>query len=150
MNHLVELSSLAQVLNQETDSYTQSLAELEKKLNRLNLGIEAWVVLFESGRAGTPNGDTYSQTLLGYAKTEEGWGFAVKDKRIERGFFENDPACPYENEYDDGAAKLLLKSSRELRIRAAGRIEELLLGLIARANKVIPTLRKAKELSQAV
>jgi len=60
---------------------------LVPKLNRLNLGVEAWVVLFESGQAGTPNRDTYSRTLLGYAKTEEGWGFAVKDKRIERVFF---------------------------------------------------------------
>jgi len=77
---------------------------LVPKLNRLNLGVEAWVVLFESGQAGTPNRDTYSRTLLGYAKTEEGWGFAVKDKRIERGFFENDPTCRYENEYDEGSA----------------------------------------------
>jgi hypothetical protein len=150
MNHLAELSSLAQVLNQETDAYTKSLTELEKKLNGFNLGIEAWVVLIESGKAGTPNRDTYSQTLLGYAKTEDGWGFAVKEKHVERGFFEGDPSCPYENEYDDGPAKLLLKSSRELRIRAAGRVEELLQALIARANQVIPTLKKAKELSQTI
>ncbi|SRR6266478_683742 len=150
MTHLAELSSLAQVLNQETDAYTKSLSELEKTLNGFNLGIEMWVLLTESGVSGTPNRDTYTQTLLGYAKTEEGWGFAVKEKRIERGFFENDTSCPYTNEYEQGAAKLLLKSSRELRIRAAGRIEELLQALVARATQVIPTLKKAKELSQTV
>jgi hypothetical protein len=150
MNHLSQLSSLAQVLNQETDSYTKSLTELQKRINGLNLGIETWVVLSESGKAGTPNRDTYRQTLLGYAKTDEGWGFAIQERRIERGFFQDDSNCPYENEYDEGPAKLLLKSSRELRIRAAGRIEDLLQGLIARANDVIPTLKKAKEFSQTI
>src|SRR6266853_1611368 len=44
---------------------------LVPKLNRLNLGVEAWVVLFESGQAGTPNRDTYSRTLLGYARLKK-------------------------------------------------------------------------------
>jgi hypothetical protein len=150
MTHLSQLASLAAALNQETDSYTQSLAELEKKLNRLNLGIEAWVVLTEAAKSGNPSRDSYEETILGYAKTEEGWGFAIKDKRVERGYYQGDPDCPWENEYDEGPAKLLLKSSRELRIRAAGRIEELLEALTARANEVIPTLKKAKELAQSI
>jgi hypothetical protein len=150
MNHLSQLSSLAQVLNQETDSYTKSLTELEKKINALNLGIETWVLLIESGESGNSNRGIYRQTLLGYAKTDEGWGFAVQERRVERGFFENDSSCPYENEYDEGPAKLLLKSSRDLRIRAARKIEDLLQGLIAKANDVIPTLKKAKELSQTI
>jgi hypothetical protein len=150
MNHLSQLSSLAQVLNQETDSYTKSLTELEKKINALNLGIETWVLLIESGESGNSNRGFYRQTLLGYAKTDEGWGFAVQERRVERGFFENDSNCPYENECDEGPAKLLLKSSRDLRIRAARKIEDLLEGLIAKANDVIPTLKKAKELSQTI
>lgn len=150
MNHLAQLSSLAAVLNQETDAYTKSLADLEKKLNRLNLGIEAWVVLTESSKSGTPNRDTTTRTILGYAKTEEGWGFALQEIRVERGYYQNDADCPWENQYEEAPPKLLLKSSRELRMRAAHRIEELLQALIARANDVIPTLQKAKELCESV
>lgn len=147
MEHLEQLSSLAAILNQETDSYTQSLAALEKKLNSMNLGIEAWVVLTESGQEGTPNRDSYQRILFGYAKTDEGWGFAIKEKRVERGFWQNDEDCPWENEYDEGPAKLLLKSSRELRIKAARQLENLMQTLTARANEVIPTLQNAQRLA---
>ena len=150
MNHLSQLSSLAQALNQETDSYTKSLIELQKRLNKFNLGIEVWVGLLESGQAGTPNQGTYSQTLLGYAKVDKGWGLAIKEKRIERVFVDGDSSCPYENDYDEGPAKLLLECSRELRILAAGRMERLLEALITAANDVIPTLRKARELAQSI
>src|SRR5258708_2986388 len=104
MEQIAQLSSLAAVLNQETDSYTQSLTELEKKLNGLNLGIEAWVVLGESQLQGDVNRDSHTRTLLGYGKTDEGWGFVVKEKRVERGYWQNDLDCPWENEYD-GSAK---------------------------------------------
>jgi hypothetical protein len=150
MTNLAELSALASVLNKETDAYVQSLTDLEKKINRLNLGIEAWIVLVESGASGTPNRETTQRTLLGYAKTEEGWGFAVKEKRVERGYWQDDPDCPWENEYDNGPAKFLLKSSRELRIRAAARIEDLLKALIGRTNEVIPELKKAQELAASL
>ena len=109
-----------------------------------------WVGLLESGQAGTPNQGTYSQTLLGYAKVDKGWGLAIKEKRIERGFVDGDSSCPYENDYDEGPAKLLLECSRELRILAAGRMERLLEALITAANDVIPTLRKARELAQSI
>ena len=91
-----------------------------------------------------------AEPLLSSAKTEEGWGFTVKDRRVERGYWQGDEDCHWENEYDEGPAKLLLKSSRELRIGAAGRLEDLLTSLVARANEVIPTLKKPKQLAQSL
>ncbi len=150
MVNLAELSRLAEALNQQTDLYTQSLTELEKKLVRMNLGIETWVTLMEVATSGTPNRDTCIRTLLGFAKTSEGWGFATKEYRIERGYFQGDEDCPYENHYEESPAKLLLKSSREVRIRAAGRIEELLDALKDRAEQTIPKLREASDLARQV
>lgn len=148
MAKLAELSYLAETLNQETDVYTQSLADLERKLVRMNLGIETWVVLEEIRTSGTPKRDTCTRTLLGFAKTGEGWGFAVQDVRIERGFFQGDSDCPYENQYEDAPPKLLLKSSRDLRIKAASRIEYLLDALKRNAEQTIPALREAREVAQ--
>jgi hypothetical protein len=73
----------------------------------------------------------------------------VKEKRVERGYWENDLDCPWENEYE-GSAKLLLKSSRELRIKAAERLEDLLSALVERANEVIPTIQKAKQVAKSL
>src|ERR1700678_2920978 len=94
---LAELSRLAETLNKETDSYTQSLVQLEKKLSKMNLGVGAWVPLKECGTLGTPRRDSSLLTMLGYAKTSDGWSFALKDVRIERGYFEGDESCPWEN-----------------------------------------------------
>ena len=73
MTSLAELSRIAEILNQETDSYTQSLANLEKKLVHIKLGVEAWIVLSEVATSGVPARDSRIRTLLGFAKTDEGW-----------------------------------------------------------------------------
>jgi hypothetical protein len=150
MAPLAELSRLAETINKETDAYTQSLAQLENKLNKLNLGIEVWVALRASASTGNPKRDSYVRTLLGYAKTSEGWGFAVQDERVERGYFQGDSDCPWENTYEETPPKLLLKASREVRIEAAGRIEELLQALQSRAEEVVPTLRQASAIAKQI
>jgi len=144
----IELTALASVLNEESNAYTQSLVSLQAKINKLNLGIEAWVTLSEGEKTGEPGRDTTIRTLFGYARTSDGWGFATKRVRIERGFFEGDHQCPWENHYDEEAPKLLLKSSRELRIQAAEHIESLLEALKDRAEEVLPTLEKAQQLAK--
>lgn len=147
MNKLAELSRLAATLNQETDTYTKSLGELEKKLTLMNLGVEVWLPLKENSATGTPDRDVSIQTFLGYAKTDEGWGFAVKRMRVEAGFYENDRDCPWQNTYEEEPPKLLLKASRELRIEAAKKIEALLEALTEKAQELVPTLQKARGLA---
>jgi hypothetical protein len=88
--------------------------------------------------------------MLGYAKTSDGWSFALKDVRIERGYFEGDESCPWENHYDQGEPKPLLKSSRELRILAAGRIGDLLVSLLAAGNAAVKALREAKRVAEQI
>ena len=147
-NHLAQLAQLAQTLNEQTDAYTESLKQLESKLRQMNLGVEAWVPLKETRMSGTPDRDSSMRTLLGYAKTSEGWGFAVRDVRIERGFFEGDESCPWENGYSEGEPKLLMKSSRELRILAAGQIGELLTALKAVGDEAVKAVYEARLLTE--
>jgi hypothetical protein len=140
-SRLEHLSRLAQTLNKETDAYTESLAQLEARLGQLSLGVEAWVKL------EAPSSDDKIITTFGYAKTPEGWGFAIQETRVERGFFEGDRDCPWENHYNQGDPRLLLKSSRELRILAASRMEELLAALEASANQAVAALQRAQQLA---
>jgi hypothetical protein len=143
-NQLAELSHLAQVLNKETDAYSEALSQLENKLKKMNLGIEAWVNLAESSVSGNPMRSTFWRTMLGFAKTSDGWGFAVKQVRVESGFYENDESCPWENHYDESEPKLLLKASREQRIIAAQRMEYLLKELTGQARATISFLQQAR------
>jgi hypothetical protein len=150
-NQLAELSHLAQTLNRETDTYTEALTQLESKLKKMNLGVEAWVTLDETGVSGTPMRGTYMRTMLGFAKTfPDGWGFAVKELRIEAGLYEGEESQPYENQYDEDQPKLLLKSSRELRIRASQRIGYLLNELRDQAQAAIKSLQEARKLAGQV
>jgi hypothetical protein len=150
-NQLAELSHLAETLNKETDTYTEALTQLESKLKKMNLGIEAWVILDETDGSGTPLRGTSMRTMLGYAKTfPDGWGFAVKEVRVERGLYEGDESSPWENHYEEDQPKLLLKSSRELRIRASQRMEYLLNELRDQAKASIKSLREARTLAGRV
>ncbi|HEV2991298.1 MAG TPA: hypothetical protein VG759_22860 [Candidatus Angelobacter sp.] len=141
---LAELSNLAEDLNKETDSYTETLTNLEKNLRKLNLGVEAWVRLEERNRSGNPMRHSSTITELGYAKTSDGWGFAVRDVRVERGYYQGDEDCPWEEHFPEGLPKPLLKSSRELRIEASREIENLLLELQNAAKAALGSVRKAK------
>jgi hypothetical protein len=143
-NSLAELSHLARTLNEQTDAYTESLTKLEKKLREMNLGVEAWVPLKDTRMSGTPDRDTSIRTILGYAKTSDGWGFATQDLRLESGFFEGDESCPWTNEYEIDQPKLLLKGSRELRILAARRIGDLLNALKSAAEDAVKSLCEAR------
>jgi len=150
MNQLNELAHLSQLLNKESDSHSQYLAQLEKYLRQLNLGVETWVVLSESSMSGTPSRDSSRRTYLGYAKTDEGWLFATKIVRVERGYWQGDSDCPWENEYEEEQPKPLLKSSREIRLQAAAMLPRLLDALKENAEETLKALQQANSrLAQA-
>jgi hypothetical protein len=147
-----ELSRLAEKLNQESDAFTTRLASLNEKLNKLNLGVEVWLErspLSDQLTAGNPMRDTNEQTLLGFAKTPDGWGLAVKDVRIERGYYENDLDCPWNCTYEVSQPKLLLKSSRQLRLKAASALPLLLEDIKEKAEQVLAQIEKARHLGDA-
>src|SRR5438445_1828359 len=109
---IAELSHLAATLNKATDTYTEALSQLEKKLKSLNLGIEAWVTLDETCISGSTTCSTSVRTMLGYAKTvPNGWGFVVQKVRVERGLLEGDPCLPWQQPFEEEQPRMLLQSS---------------------------------------
>ena len=143
MARLQELSHLAKSLNEETDAFTNTLASLEKELKSYNLGVEAWVPLSETSKSGTPTRESSVRVLLGYAKLNEGWGFAIKQVRVERGYYQGDLDCPWESEYEEEEPKPLLKSSRDVRLQSATAIDSLLLEINRQGTKLLKAIRAA-------
>jgi rubrerythrin len=143
MEALVSLSRLAEKLNQTTDAYTQSLTALEKQLREMNIGIEIWLEINETAKSGSPSRETSLRKLLGYARLTEGWSLAVKTVRVERGYMADDAQTPWENVYEEEAAKALLKASREQRIEAAEHVPKLLEQLEARMTELIRSVEQA-------
>jgi hypothetical protein len=128
----------------------EALTQLQSKLRKMNLGIDAWVTLSETGVSGTPGRDSAIRKMLGYAKTSDGWGFVVKDVRVESGFYEGDTTAPWQSHYEQDEPKLLLKCSREVRTQAAPRVGDLLNALQAEANEAIKALQQARKLAEQV
>lgn len=144
METLASLSRLAEKLNQTTDSYTRSLIDVEKQLRDMNIGVETWLTISETAKSGSPDRETSSRKMLGYAKLSDGWSLAVKTLRIERGQMPNDRETHWENIYEDESPRPLLKSSREWRIEAAAHVPALLNAIETHATELVLSLEKAE------
>jgi hypothetical protein len=144
METFVSLSRLAQKLNQTTDSYTQSLTDVEKQLREMNIGVEAWIEISETVKSGTPDRETSLRKMLGYSRVTDGWSLAVKTVRVERGCQENDPNNLWENIYEEEAPKPLLKASRDVRIEAAEHVPVLLAAIEGRVAQLIQSVEEAE------
>jgi hypothetical protein len=140
---LAVLSHLSESLNSVTDTYTKSLAEMQATLRKMNLGIKAWVPLSEVSKSGEPMRNKSIWLELGYAKTREGWGFAVRKVRRERGYYEGELDCPWTDEYIEEDPTPLLKESREVRLEASEQVERLLDELQRRGKELLESVAKA-------
>src|SRR2546423_3872305 len=80
------LSDLSERLNAATDDLNATLADIEARINRLALGVEAWheaTALHQefteewTAEDGTPTRDRIA-IQLGYARFREGWALAIR------------------------------------------------------------------------
>jgi len=118
---LRKLQSYSQQLNEASDTLTAELMSVEAALNKLKLGVPAWVELHTEDA-----GDGYTRVYnLGYYKLKGKWGLVVGD------FIE---------ESDDGIV-FLRETSRECRMEAAEHLTELLDKLVANAAKTAETAK---------
>jgi len=145
-SRLDNLSKLAPQLNKATDLYMDELREIEKQVNKLNLGIaiEFGGVIktenpyFDYLDDGTEDGisgyiDTWE---LGYGRYQDAWCLLVrKYKLVDR----STEVMQVEN------VTPLLQSSRELRIAAAEKIPELLEKIEEAVKGKIETLGKISD-----
>jgi hypothetical protein len=130
----------AKALNFESDELGKSIQDLNGALQRLNLGVSAWVPFMQSG------GDDgwFCNREIGYAKTGTTWGISLREvegnchdpdqETIESWLFENSP--------------------RWMRVDSIGKIPELLESLTRQAEetaiKIKAKTAQAKELATAI
>jgi prefoldin subunit 5 len=137
-----ELVASAAVLNTTSDELSMFIASIDKSIQALNLGIEAWVDV-ESGWSDDRTGE-FETHYLGYDKIKGTWGIAL---RVSRGS-EHDPEVG-NNEY-----WLFNEGPRELRVDAIDKLPELLQRLKKKAEstskKISDKTAQAKELSEAL
>lgn len=117
------LETKAARLNEVSDSANQALSTIEKRLSKLNIGLEFWhsepVDEADSeGDVGPHKTISRVVQLLGLARIGGSWCLALKPVRLVDGFYGGDLNCPYQNQFADGPPVALLSSSRKLRLAA--------------------------------
>jgi hypothetical protein len=158
---LKDLSTLSEHLNTVTDELNTALKDVETRLNKLSLGVEAWVTkkplqeeCHESG-TNTHGEPTRGRTAteLGYAKLSDGWALAVRN--VWYGQLLEPTGTGSWEWYDTGeqsvyGAKPLLRASRSLRAAAVDRIPDLIDALHQAGTKMAEAVEKARKISDSL
>lgn len=139
-----ELSNLASKLNQKSDTLNKTIEDIEAKLNKLNLGVEAWLEN-HCVEIGDPDHDrdeevtSRDEILLGFARFEDGWHLAIKDTVAEK-----DADGDFITA-DVRSIRTLLTAPRNVRIKAMGLIPRLLDQIKAEAESLLKDIDAAEQ-----
>ncbi len=126
-----QLSIVAIDLNAASDDLVQAVSVFDAALQRLNLGISAWVVL--SGN-NEEDGEWWNRNI-GYAKIGDSWGVTLKTA-----------SGNYNYPDRDSEEKWLFKDApRWMRIEGVGKIPDLLEALLKQAEDTTKKLKNKTE-----
>jgi len=144
------LETQANALNRASDTANQTLIDAEEKLIALNIGVELWFpkALESTDVEGSINlHDTteHIEDVLGFARIDGKWCFAVKKLKRVTGFYDGDINCPYENVYLEAKPAPLLKQSRVLRINAIEVLPEFLEQVLTQVTDKLERLNESTE-----
>jgi hypothetical protein len=126
-----QLSLVATDLNAASDDLVQAVSVFDAALQRLNLGISAWVVLSGSDEE---DGEWWNRNI-GYAKIGDSWGVALKTAS-------GNYTCP---ERDSEEKWLFKDAPRWMRIEGVGKIPDLLEALLKQAEDTTKKLKNKTE-----
>jgi hypothetical protein len=125
----LELTSVANTLNQVSDALGKAISEIDEGLKKLNLGITTWVRV--SFKGGDEEGDCYYYVEeLGYAKADGKWGIALKTTE----------GLDMSGDVPDVETFLFNEAPRSLRLKAIEKIPALLKALSDESAKVTKEL----------
>ena len=110
---LPSLAATAANLNNASKELTKVIERLDGALQRLNLGVPAWVELH--GHSLPDNSTSWSEEL-GYSKIERKWGLTLRKTRNDH----------FLDEFEVLDAWPFNEAPRDLRLRALGKIPKLL------------------------
>ena len=146
---LSELSRISKQLNSDSNSVNEAIEALNEQLREMNLGVEAWVQIADSGfklESEYEGSRKYRQsTLLGFSRLTVQWELAINEQTV---YYVPDRDDRSEvNELTEDSYSALLKASRELRITAVEHFDELLDELKKQANRMLAGVERAKKLA---
>jgi hypothetical protein len=124
-SHLKQLSATAQTLNQLSDKLTGEVAEVEGPVNKLNLGVSAYVVVGKWSDESNHSGET----RLAYDKHSGKWGFVVEE--ITRDEYGSES---YQN-------WLFKDAPRHLRLQVVEAIPQLLEALVKKSGELASDIK---------
>jgi hypothetical protein len=127
-----QLSLAATSLNTASDELAEAMSVLDFALQKLNLGVSAWVQL--SGNADE-DGEWWSRNI-GYTKIGDKWGIALK---TASGDFK------YGEERDSEEKWLFNDAPRWMRVDAVGKIPDLLEALLKQAEDTTKKIKARTE-----
>lgn len=137
------LSSAAQMLNSASGAFSDAIVVLDEALNQLNPGVTCWITFDRWALDEDRPWDTYEERL-GYTKLSGRWGLSLRTATVN--------SQTGEEEFHD--SWLFNDGPRELRIKAIGRVPDLIEALAKQAaqtaKKVIERAELAKELANSI
>lgn len=122
---LPSLVATASNLNEASNRLSQLIERIDDALQRLNLGVPAWVQV-RSGSSAAPFADDLWSEDLGYDRLGRKWGLMLR--RVEGNFGKPEP---------DEENWSFNEAPRPLRIKAAAKIPELIAKLDREAKEMV-------------
>ncbi|SRR6266404_2055466 len=136
-----QLSTSAASLNAVSDELRESISELETALEKLNLGVSAWVKI---AGGHDEHGLYYWSRDLGYTQAGKGWGIALRT-------VSGDETSPEDETQEIWPFN---DAPRWMRVEGVGKIPELLDALNKQAEETAKKIKskntEAKALAEAV
>jgi hypothetical protein len=153
-NEFEQLSILSQQLNEQSETLNDTIEEWNKRLEALRLGITVWLdfdPLTTTGVYYEPdeNGNRWKKrddVVLGYDRIDGRWQLAVKEVYL---VWSQDRRGEEQVEYDSPQeVTRLLSSSRELRMQAMSKLDELVRRIKRELTRRLEVVAKAQKLGE--
>lgn len=143
---LAEIQQGAQELNGASDSINLTIGAIEQKLVEANVGLECWLdsepIFRGDGESWVDDRDAkhtgWKETVLGFAKLDEGWKLAVREREID--------AKGLQQTVENREPTPLWRASRLLRIAALKKMPTLLQRIRYALDEALEAIASAKKL----
>lgn len=174
MGNLKDLKPLAKQINSATDEFQQTLEFIQQELNSLALGVEAWLGSDALSHCVTSNwmevhghvkrvvysDETEDEQVvyhrsveeqeLGYARFGDSWALMVRTVSWSEEKQGTTWGMEDGEEFSELDRKPLLRSARDIRVKAVDLIPKLIDALRDEASKVIEAVTKAKQIAESL